>query len=154
MALRRSALRWEDIDEERELIEVRRARSKGAYILEFHVEETITFVALSLGLVTLTAGWYRYYGNADNGLWARIWRHLNPEGRRSIYMVDTLSELVPVAKIIAVLDGRECDLVMADLRSGVWEVAIEGFGSSDCNCHCGAHLLKANGAVSGGGSSR
>jgi uncharacterized protein YeaO (DUF488 family)/Uri superfamily endonuclease len=125
-------------------------RAKGAYILEFHIDREITINALSLGPVTLEAGRYRYFGNAQNGLWARVWRHLHPAGRKSIYMVDTLSAVVPVARIIAIPGGQECDLVAKALLSGEWNIPVPGFGSTDCKLGCGAHLLRSTSAANRG----
>lgn len=95
-----------------------------------------------LGVIGLGPGLVRYYGSArgPGGLRARVRRHLDREGRRDHWHIDTLTRTVSVARVWIEPDGNECDLVSHDLDSGRWKVAVEGFGSSDCRS-CRAHLL-------------
>jgi histidyl-tRNA synthetase len=114
----------------------------GAYVLEFDVKEPVDLSIGRLGAATVGPGRFRYYGSArgPGGLRARVLRHLEPEGRSDHWHVDVLTRTVPVARIWIALDSRECELVARDRDSGDWDVAVQGFGSSDCR-RCRAHLL-------------
>jgi Uri superfamily endonuclease len=114
----------------------------GAYVLELHVPTSVDVTVGCLGAVSLGPGRFRYYGSArgPGGLRARVLRHLESAGRRSHWHIDELTSTVSVARVWIDLDGCECELVSRDLASGNWDVAVEGFGSSDCR-RCRAHLL-------------
>jgi Uri superfamily endonuclease len=114
----------------------------GAYVLEIDLSGPVEVEAGRLGAIRLGPGLVRYYGNArgPGGLRARVRRHLDKEGRRDHWHIDKLTRKVPVARVLIEPNGSECEMVSRDLDSGHWEVAVAGFGSSDCRS-CRAHLL-------------
>ena len=116
----------------------------GAYVLEFELTSSLELRVGRLGAVFLDPGRFRYYGSAHGpgGLRARVLRHLEPQGRRDRWHVDALTRTAAIGRVWIALDGRECELVAGDLASGDWDVAVDGFGSSDCR-RCRAHLLVA-----------
>lgn len=114
----------------------------GAYVLEFNLTTPIDIGVGRLGPVSLGPGRIRYYGSArgPGGLRARVLRHLDPEGRTDHWHIDALTRAVPVARMWIAFDEHECELVAEDLESRDWEIAVSGFGSSDCR-RCPTHLL-------------
>jgi histidyl-tRNA synthetase len=114
----------------------------GAYVLEFRLRRHVVVRAGALGELTIGPGRVRYYGSArgPGGLRARIARHLDPKSRRDRWHVDGLSRVVGIERVLVELEGNECELVRRDLATGRWQVAAEGFGSSDCRS-CPSHLL-------------
>ena len=114
----------------------------GAYVLEFDVTAPVDLSVGRLGVVSLGPGRFRYYGSArgPGGLRARVLRHSEPKGRTDHWHIDSLTRAVQVSRVWIALDRRECDLVARDRDSGDWNVAVPGFGSSDCR-RCRAHLL-------------
>ncbi len=118
----------------------------GAYILEFDITDSVDLRVGRLGAVSLAPGRYRYYGSArgPGGVRARVLRHLEPEGRSDHWHIDALTRAVPVARVWIAFDEGECELMAGDLGSRDWQIAVEGFGSSDCRV-CRTHLLAYRG---------
>jgi len=89
----------------------------------------------------LPGGCYVYAGSArgPGGIRARAGRHLR-RGKRLRWHIDRLTETTAARWALAVPGGRECDLVQALLARPAYEVALAGFGSSDCR-RCPTHLL-------------
>lgn len=115
--------------------------ASGAYALVLHLTTPVRFSRPGIGGATLS-GWYVYAGSArgGGGIRARLRRHFR-RGKPVHWHVDELTDAAASIAAIAVPDGLECDIVDRLLRSGAFEPALRGFGSSDCR-HCPAHLLK------------
>jgi Uri superfamily endonuclease len=113
----------------------------GAYALVLHLATPVRFSRSGIGRATLS-GWYVYAGSAHGGggIRARLRRH-SRRGKPVHWHVDELTNAAVLITAIAVPNGSECDIVDRLLRSGWFEPALQGFGSSDCR-HCPAHLLK------------
>lgn len=117
--------------------------TSGAYLLLARLTEPLPLRIPALGAAVLPAGCYVYAGSArgPGGIWARVGRHLR-QGKRLHWHIDRLTGTA-TCWAFAVPGGRECDLVQALLARPDYEVALAGFGSSDCN-HCVSHLLAAH----------
>ncbi len=115
----------------------------GAYLLLARLSEPLPLQIATLGTAVLPAGCYIYAGSArgPGGIRARVGRHLR-QGKRLHWHIDRLTRTA-ACWAFAVPGGRECDLVQALLARPDYEVALAGFGSSDCN-HCVSHLLAAH----------
>ncbi len=96
----------------------------------------------TLPQVVLVAGRYVYAGSArgPGGIRARVGRHLR-RGKRPHWHVDHLTEAAAGLQAIAVPGGDECALIDTLLAAGGCEVALAGFGSTDCRT-CPGHLLR------------
>jgi Uri superfamily endonuclease len=115
----------------------------GAYLLLIRLAAALPLRIGTLPAAVLPAGWYVYAGSArgPGGIRARAGRHLR-QGKRPHWHIDRLTEVAATCWAFAVLGGRECDLVRALLARPAFELALAGFGSSDCR-HCAGHLLAA-----------
>jgi Uri superfamily endonuclease len=120
----------------------------GAYLLLVRLASALLLGSPGLSRATLPPGCYVYAGSArgPGGIRARARRHLR-RGKRPHWHVDGLTEAAADLWVFAVPGGRECDLVRALLRQPAFEIALAGFGSSDCRS-CASHLLAARGVVS------
>lgn len=114
----------------------------GAYLLLIHLSKALPLRIGALPQAVLPAGCYVYAGSArgPGGIRARAGRHLR-QGKRLHWHIDHLTEAAD-CWAFAVPGGRECDLVQTLLARPGYEVALAGFGSSDCR-HCASHLLTA-----------
>lgn len=114
----------------------------GAYLLLIHLPAALPLRIGALPRAVLLAGCYVYAGSArgPGGIRARAGRHLR-QGKRLHWHIDHLTEAAD-CWAFAVPGGRECDLVQKLLARSGYEVALAGFGSSDCR-HCASHLLTA-----------
>jgi Uri superfamily endonuclease len=115
----------------------------GAYILDLHLPNAISLHPGRLGERTLEPDRYLYVGSAygPGGLAARVSRHLKKEGRRLHWHIDYLTQVVDVACVWVLPEGRECEIVSELLAHPETMVPILGFGSTDC-ARCPAHLLR------------
>ena len=115
----------------------------GAYLLLLRLAAPLPLRIPALGTAMLPAGCYVYAGSArgPGGIRARAGRHLL-RGKPLRWHVDRLTETAAARWAFAVPGGRECDLVQALLARPDYEVALAGFGSSDCR-RCASHLLAA-----------
>lgn len=90
----------------------------------------------------LPAGTYVYAGSAygAGGLAARLRRHFRKD-KKIHWHIDRLT--VPASDLAAfvVEGGNECRLAELLLKTGDFEIALEGFGSTDCQT-CRSHLLR------------
>ena len=115
----------------------------GAYLLLIRLAAPLPLRIPTLGAAVLPGGCYVYAGSArgPGGIRARAGRHLR-RGKRLRWHIDRLTETTAARWAFAVPGGRECDLVQALLARPDYEVALAGFGSSDC-WYCASHLLTA-----------
>jgi Uri superfamily endonuclease len=119
----------------------------GAYLLLIRLAAPLPLEITSLGAAVLPAGCYVYAGSArgPGGIRARAGRHLR-RGKRLHWHIDRVSEAAAACWAFAVPDGRECALVHALLARPAYQVALTGFGSSDCR-RCASHLLAVPGSL-------
>ena len=112
---------------------------KGSYLLSVFLDRPRRLTIGRKGTFDFPAGHYFYCGSALNGLEARISRHLRPDKKLHWH----IDYLVAEARILEVWwkEGSqrlECAWAEAIATLG-GEVAVRGFGSSDCRCP--THLL-------------
>lgn len=117
--------------------------ASGAYLLLIRLDVPIEFT-LRGRPVRLAAGIYAYAGSANGpgGIKARVTRHMRKE-KKLHWHVDRLTIAAQEITALAFPGGTECALVARMLASGVTEIPVSGFGSSDCRS-CKAHLLRLN----------
>ena len=115
--------------------------TKGAYALLIRLPRRFRASVGALGQIDLLADDYLYLGSAygPGGLRARLRRHLRAS-KKAHWHVDYLTGAGEITDIIAVSEGKECDLVDRALMFPGVSVPIAGFGSSDCP-RCPALLL-------------
>lgn len=114
------------------------AAEKGAYALVVQLENPVDFNGSSL-----KPGLYVYLGSArgPGGLGARLKRHFRAE-KKMHWHIDRLTTATDKIAASAIEGGDECDLVATLLRHSEFELAVPGFGSTDCRV-CQGHLLRA-----------
>ena len=91
-----------------------------------------------LGSFDFPAGLYSYTGSALRNFEARVNRHLSGT-KKMHWHIDYLLAApgVHVREVRRYADG-EC----AVNQRGAGEIAVAGFGSSDCRSGCGSHLKR------------
>ncbi len=105
---------------------------KGIYTLVIKLDETQRIKVGSLGNLKFSKGFYVYVGSAQNGLEARIGRHLSDD-KKTHWHIDYLLDRAEIVRVF-VSDGdknEECRI--AKYLSTSMD-KIDDFGSSDCNC--------------------
>ena len=112
----------------------------GAYLLVLHLAVPVRFSRH--GRTAPLSGWLVYAGSArgSGGIRARLGRHFR-RNKPVHWHVDELTNAADRMMALALPHGSECDTVDHLLRTGRFEPAFPGFGSSDCR-RCPAHLLK------------
>ena len=93
-----------------------------------------------LGRVRFREGVYFYVGSAQRNLSARIERHRRKD-KPLRWHVDYLSVRAEMLGAIMIAGPRERECELARELAGIYELAVPGFGASDCTC--GGHLFYA-----------
>ena len=119
-------------------------KAPGAYVLLMHLPVCVPFARRNIAAGTLS-GWLVYVGSArgGGGIGARLRRHFRKD-KAVHWHVDELTNVAARMIALAVPGGTECAIVDRLIRSGLFETALAGFGSSDCR-RCEAHLLRPAG---------
>lgn len=114
---------------------------KGAYVLLIELGEPTSIILPKKDEMPLTASTYLYVGSANGGggMKARLARHFKKQ-KKIHWHVDQLTTRAAHVSALAVPDGNECLLGEVLINSGQFQVAVPGFGSSDCRL-CASHLL-------------
>ncbi len=117
-------------------------RETGAYALVLELWEPVILTAAKIAGCTLEPGWYIYLGSArgSGGLRARLQRHFL-KTKKMHWHIDRLTVAAAKSEAVAVCGGDECDLVAKLLDRSEFELAVPGFGSTDCR-RCPSHLLR------------
>ena len=117
--------------------------SKGAYGLLLRMVQLVEIELREAG--PFGPGLFVYCGSANGpgGLHARLRRHFRAT-KTPRWHVDRLTVAAGAIAAVTVSGGHECRLVERLLRSSEFEIAIRGFGSSDCRT-CESHLLRYRG---------
>ena len=103
---------------------------KGAYILEFRIDEPVRITVGKLGTFRLGTGWYYYVGSARNGLRGRLLRHILGPGKLH-WHIDYLTRIQPPERLWLVVTGCCVEPSMAEILGGKCTSAIARFGCSD-----------------------
>jgi len=110
---------------------------KGVYTLVIELGEYKTIEVGAIGDINFDKGHYIYVGSAQNGLEARIDRHLR-EKKKTHWHIDYLLDNAAIIDIyISDGDRKEECRIAEYLASKLDE--IDDFGSSDCSCS--SHLF-------------
>jgi Uri superfamily endonuclease len=114
---------------------------KGSYGLVLRQREAGDFPVGRLGRIHFAAGFYLYFGNAFNGLEARVGRHLRRD-KKPHWHIDFITGVMPVERIwwTAGPQPRECAWTRLALEHHRAGAPARGFGSSDCP-GCPSHLV-------------
>ena len=110
----------------------------GVYIAVFNLSKDHYIKVGKLGRIKFREGIYFYVGSAQRNLLVRIERH----GRRNKplrWHIDYLSAKTEMLGAIIISGTRERECQMASELAEMYELAVPGFGSSDCRC--GGHLF-------------
>jgi Uri superfamily endonuclease len=113
----------------------------GAYVLVLRLKKAIHIELPRVVSDQVMPGWYIYAGSARGrgGVRARVQRHFRHD-KTTHWHIDRLTVHAVEMAALAVADGQECELVDSLLNSHRFEVAVPGFGSTDCS-RCESHLL-------------
>ena len=112
--------------------------NSGLYIAVFYlsIEQCITIG--QRGRHRFRSGTYFYVGSAQLNLAARIERHARRQ-KPLRWHIDYLSTRARMIGAITVQGGREQECELAAELKQSYELAMPGFGASDCRC--GGHLF-------------
>jgi Uri superfamily endonuclease len=91
-----------------------------------------------LGTFDFRAGSYIYTGSALRNFEARITRHLSA-AKKMRWHIDYLLA-APGVRVLDVRRSAEAECVVNRSTSG--DIAVSGFGASDCRAGCGSHLKR------------
>ncbi|WP_456372987.1 GIY-YIG nuclease family protein [Thiolapillus sp.] len=109
-----------------------------SYRLYIRVHQPVRIVAGALGSCNFPPGEYAYTGSARRNLQARIARHLSRK-KKLHWHIDYLL-IHPDVEVIGVDTSSIPECQWNQQLQG--EIPIPGFGASDCQHHCGAHLKR------------
>ncbi len=112
----------------------------GVYIAVFHLAEARNISVGKLGRFCFRQGVYFYAGSAQRNLSARLERH-GKKGKSLRWHIDYLSVRAEMLGAITIAGPRERECELAKKLAGMFELAVPGFGASDCRC--GGHLFYA-----------
>lgn len=112
----------------------------GVYIAVLFVAKDRTIRVGRLGKFLFRKGVYFYVGSAQRSLSKRLERH-GEKTKPLRWHIDYLSTKAKMLGAITIAGTRELECQLAMKLGGVFELAVPGFGASDCRCH--GHLFYA-----------
>ena len=110
------------------------------YIAVLYVPEGRTIRIGRLGRYHFGQGVYFYVGSAQRNLSARLERHSRKK-KALRWHIDYLSAKAEMLGAITIAGPRELECQLAKELGGMFELAVLGFGASDCRCS--GHLFYA-----------
>ena len=118
--------------------------NSGLYVLVMRLRAADSIEVGALGRFQFPAGWYLYTGSASRNLHQRVERHwsLQKKVRWHVDYLSTAPDLEPVGAVLVPQDPKltECQLNRAVENLVAGSVLAPGFGASDCQAGCPAHL--------------
>ncbi len=118
--------------------------SPGTYGLIIRLDSDQTIDIGRLGRFEFRSGTYTYLGSAHGpgGLRARLNRHIR-EDKKIHWHIDYLRQVAELVGIFWTVqpDVSECDWVVEINALPRAEIPVRGFGASDCQSGCPAHLV-------------
>lgn len=115
----------------------------GSYVLVLRADCAASLQVGSLGLLTVTPGWYAYAGSAQGpgGLRGRLAHHLRPLVRPH-WHIDYLRTVTEVVEVHWAVGERNLEHAWAAWLAGLpgAGMPLARFGASDCRCP--AHLVR------------
>ena len=114
--------------------------NSGIYLLNIYLKDDQIINTGALGKIKYKKGYYFYIGSAQRNLKARIKRHLSKD-KNFHWHIDYLLDNAKIVEyaIFNAKKSLECKLFQCLKNNKIFDVPIEGFGSSDCSCK--SHLL-------------
>jgi sugar fermentation stimulation protein A len=112
----------------------------GVYIAVFYMPKGRPIQIGRFGRFCFCQGLYFYVGSAQRNLSARLERH-NQKKKTLRWHIDYLSAKTEMLGAITIAGPREFECQLAKKISRIFELAVPGFGASDCRC--GGHLFYA-----------
>lgn len=119
--------------------------NKGLYVLVFELVDEVCVEVGALGEFELEAGVYAYVGSARQHLRQRVERHMRADKptRWHIDYLTTCGASEPrEALLFGLQEATECGLSQRIGECDQSIAPIEGFGASDCEAGCDAHLWR------------
>ncbi len=115
---------------------------KGIYALIIYLRKGAEIKVGKLGAREFKRGYYIYTGSAQNNLEKRVARHLSSD-KKLRWHIDYLLEHAKVIKVLKFYTSKagECMLAQKIGELPDSEVALNRFGSSDCNCKTHLHFF-------------
>lgn len=110
---------------------------KGIYTLVIELEENKKMQVGALGNLDFDKGYFVYVGSAQNGLEARIDRHLRDD-KKIHWHIDYLLDNAEIIDIYISQLGKEEECKVAEYLASKLDL-IDDFGCSDCKCF--SHLF-------------
>lgn len=110
----------------------------GVYILVFYLPKSQKIDVGRIGLSQFQQGVYFYVGSAQRNLSARLKHHAQKK-KPHRWHIDYLSVKSKMLGAIIVPGRREQECKLAKKLGEMFQLAIPGFGASDCRC--GGHLF-------------
>lgn len=111
---------------------------KGLYVAVFYLARDQHILVGRLERVYFRQGIYFYVGSAQRNLSARIERHSRKD-KLLRWHIDYLSVRATMLGVIEIPGTRERECEVAGELAELYELAVPGFGASDCRC--GGHLF-------------
>lgn len=115
-------------------------RDSGLYIALFYLAKKQEIGVGKLGRFRFAEGVYFYVGSAQRNMSARLDRHGRKE-KLLRWHIDYLSVRAEMLGAITIAGPRELECQLAKKFGRMFELAVPGFGASDCRC--GGHLFYA-----------
>jgi sugar fermentation stimulation protein A len=112
----------------------------GLYIAIVYLPKTEPITIGKLGTFKFRKGFYLYVGSARRNLTTRIERH-GKKKKPLRWHIDYLSSKARMLGAIIISDLQQSECKLAKQLSRMFELAVAGFGASDCSC--GGHLFYA-----------
>ena len=112
----------------------------GTYIAVFVLPQACRIEVGRLGCFWLEPGLYFYVGSAQRNLSARLERHAR-KAKPLRWHIDYLATQAAMVGAMVVPGPRERECELAGELRCIYELAVPGFGASDCGC--GGHLFYA-----------
>jgi len=110
-----------------------RELNSGAYIAVFQIFKGQQVRVGRLGRFCFRKGFYVYVGSAQRNLSARLERHARKD-KPLRWHIDYLSVKAKMLGAIIVPGPQEKECELANELSRMFELAVLGFGASDCRC--------------------
>ncbi len=115
----------------------------GAYVLWIYLAEEVDLQIGKQRKTGLRPGIYTYTGRASKNLRARLRRHLSSEKKIRWHVDKLLAKNVRIFQIWVYANRPEWECQINQILESLSDVQvpIPGFGASDCQNGCRAHLL-------------
>lgn len=122
--------------------------TQGTYTLIIDIPEEKSITVGKLGNFRFPKGSYTYTGSALGkgglSLRQRVARHLQKEKNKRWHIDFLLSNVdITITAIVAAHStyNMECEINRSIIEKLGGKIIIKSFGASDCQKHCGSHLL-------------